>query len=207
MTTLAEYSSNQRSGKSSLLLSLFRLIEPTGGKIEIDGIDLATLPRETVRTRLIAIPQDPFVLSSSVRENADPSGSSIDAAIIESLKKVQLWSIIESRGGLDAQMKAQPLSHGQQQLFCLARAMLRESKILVLDEATSNVDAETDTLMQRIIRKEFAAHTIVTVAHRLNTMEDSDVVAVLDGGRLAEFGPPAELLALKGSLFKELHGS
>lgn len=207
MTTLAEYSSNQRSGKSSLLLSLFRLIEPTGGKIEIDGIDLATLPRETVRTRLIAIPQDPFVLSSSVRENADPSGSSIDAAIIESLKKVQLWSIIESRGGLDAQMKAQPLSHGQQQLFCLARAMLRESKILVLDEATSNVDAETDTLMQRIIRKEFAAHTIVTVAHRLNTIEDSDVVAVLDGGRLAEFGPPAELLALKGSLFKELHGS
>lgn len=205
MTAFAEYSSNQRSGKSSLLLSLFRLIELTGGKIEVDGLDLATLPRETVRTRLIAIPQDPFVLSSSVRENADPSDSSKDEAIIESLKKVQLWSIIESRGGLDAQMKTQPLSHGQQQLFCLARAMLRESKILVLDEATSNVDAETDTLMQRIIRKEFSGHTIVTVAHRLNTIEDSDVVAVLDGGRLAEFGPPAELLAHKGSLFKQLH--
>ncbi|CAI6334322.1 unnamed protein product [Periconia digitata] len=193
------------SGKSSLLLSLFRLIEITGGKIEIDGLDLATLPRETVRTRLTAIPQDPFVLSSSVRENADPSGSSKDEAIIESLKKVQLWSIIESRGGLDAQMEAQPLSHGQQQLFCLARAMLRESKILVLDEATSNVDAETDTLMQRITRKEFSGHTIVTVANRLNTIEDSDVVAVLDGGRLAEFGSPAELLARKDSLFKQLH--
>jgi ABC-type multidrug transport system fused ATPase/permease subunit len=205
MTAFAENSSNQRSGKSSLLLSLFRLIEITGGKIEIDGLDLATLPRETVRTRLTAIPQDPFVLSSSVRENADPSGSSKDEAIIESLKKVQLWSIIESRGGLDAQMKAQPLSHGQQQLFCLARAMLRESKILVLDEATSNMDAETDTLMQRIIRKEFSGHTIVTVAHRLNTIEDSDVVAVLDGGRLAEFGSPVELLARKESLFKQLH--
>lgn len=102
-------------------------------------------------------------------------------------------------------MKAQPLSHGQQQLFCLARAMLRESKILVLDEATSNMDAETDTLMQRIIRKEFSGHTIVTVAHRLNTIEDSDVVAVLDGGRLAEFGSPVELLARKESLFKQLH--
>ena len=205
MTAFAENPSNQRSGKSSLLLSLFRLIEITGGKIEIDGLDLATLPRETVRTRLTAIPQDPFVLSSSVRENADPSGFSKDEAIIESLKKVQLWSIIESRGGLDAQMKAQPLSHGQQQLFCLARAMLRESKILVLDEATSNMDAETDTLMQRIIRKEFSGHTIVTVAHRLNTIEDSDVVAVLDGGRLAEFGSPVELLARKESLFKQLH--
>jgi len=108
------------------------------------------------------------------------------------------------RGGLDAQMKAQPLSQGQQQLFCLARAMLRDSRILVLDEATSNVDQETDTLMQRIIRREFAQHTIITVAHRLDTIADADVVAVLSEGRLVEFGKPEELLA-RQSRFRELH--
>ncbi|KAJ4303189.1 hypothetical protein N0V90_002082 [Kalmusia sp. IMI 367209] len=193
------------SGKSSILMTLFRLIELEGGSIEVDGLNISTLPREIIRARLIAIPQDPFLLSLSVRQNADPSDSIDDEAIIVALEKVQLWSILQSRGGLDAQMKTQPLSQGQQQLFCLARAMLRSSKILVLDEATSNVDAETDALMQRIIRKEFSQHTIITVAHRLNTIRDSDVVAVLDNGRLAEFGPPTELLARENSLFNELH--
>lgn len=192
------------SGKSSLLLALFRLLELDSGTIFIDGIDLRTLPREVIRTRMIAIPQDPFVLSSSVRANADPAGAAADAAIIDALKKVQLWDSIHARGGLDAQMKAQPLSQGQQQLFCLARAMLRDSRILVLDEATSNVDQETDTLMQRIIRREFARHTIITVAHRLDTIADADVVAVLSEGRLVEFGKPEELLA-RQSRFRELH--
>lgn len=192
------------SGKSSLLLTLFRLLELDSGTIFIDGIDLRTLPREVIRTRMIAIPQDPFVLSSSVRANADPAGAATDAAIIDALNKVQLWDSIRVRGGLDAQMKAQPLSQGQQQLFCLARAMLRDSRILVLDEATSNVDQETDTLMQRIIRREFAQHTIITVAHRLDTIADADVVAVLSEGRLVEFGKPEELLA-RQSRFRELH--
>ncbi|OCK85970.1 putative multidrug resistance protein [Lepidopterella palustris CBS 459.81] len=192
------------SGKSSLLLALFCLLELDSGTIFIDGIDLRTIPREVIRTRMIAIPQDPFVLSSSVRTNADPAGAATDAAIISALDKVQLWDSIQARGGLDAQMKAQPLSQGQQQLFCLARAMLRESRILVLDEATSNVDQETDALMQRVIRKEFARHTIVTVAHRLDTIADADVVAVLSEGRLVEFGKPEELLA-KQSRFRELH--
>jgi ATP-binding cassette, subfamily C (CFTR/MRP), member 1 len=192
------------SGKSSLLLSLFRLIEFDSGTIVIDGIDLRTLPREVIRTRMIAIPQDPFVLSESVRVNANTSGEATDNSIISALEKVQLWDSIQARGGLDAQMKSQPLSQGQQQLFCLARAMLRRSRILVLDEATSNVDTETDQLMQRIIRKEFSQHTIITVAHRLNTILDSDVVAVLHEGRLVEFGPPGELLS-KPSLFRDLH--
>jgi ATP-binding cassette subfamily C (CFTR/MRP) protein 1 len=192
------------SGKSSLLLTLFRLLELDSGTIFIDGIDLRTLPREVIRTRMIAIPQDPFVLSSSVRANADPAGAATDAAIIDALTKVQLWDSIRVRGGLDAQMKAQPLSQGQQQLFCLARAMLRDSRVLVLDEATSNVDQETDTLMQRIIRREFARHTIITVAHRLDTIADADVVAVLSEGRLVEFGKPEELLA-RQSRFRELH--
>ena len=192
------------SGKSSLLLSLCRLIELDSGTIVIDGVDLRTVPREVIRTRMIAIPQDPFVLSDSVRVNADPTGKASDDAIISALEKVQLWDIVRIRGGLDAQMKSQPLSQGQQQLFCLARAMLRKSRILLLDEATSNVDGETDALMQLIIRKEFAQHTIITVAHRLNTISDSDMVAVLHEGKLVEFGPPGELLD-RPSMFRELH--
>jgi ATP-binding cassette, subfamily C (CFTR/MRP), member 1 len=139
-----------------------------------------------------------------VRANADPSGSASDNDIISALKKVQLWNAIQTRGGLDAQMKLQPLSQGQQQLFCLARAMLSKSKILILDEATSNVDSETDALMQQVIREAFVQHTIITVAHRINTISDSDMVAVLSEGKLVEFGPPAELLQ-KSSMFRELH--
>jgi ATP-binding cassette subfamily C (CFTR/MRP) protein 1 len=192
------------SGKSSLLLSLCRLIELDSGTIVIDGVDLRTVPREVIRTRMTAIPQDPFVLSDSVRVNADPTSKASDDAIISALEKVQLWDSIRIRGGLDAQMKSQPLSQGQQQLFCLARAMLRKSRILLLDEATSNVDGETDALMQLIIRKEFAQHTIITVAHRLNTISDSDMVAVLHEGKLVEFGPPGELLD-KPSVFRDLY--
>lgn len=194
------------SGKSSLLSTLLRLLDMDSGTIIIDGQDLQDLPREVIRTRMIAIPQDPFILSESVRVNADPSKTVSDEKIIEALTKVGLWTIIEPRGGLDENMKTQPLSHGQQQLFCLARAMLRSSKILILDEATSNVDRETDQLMQRIIREEFKDHTIITVAHRLDTIMDSDVVAVLDAGTLVEFGNPQELLAKESSVFKDLHG-
>jgi ATP-binding cassette subfamily C (CFTR/MRP) protein 1 len=176
------------------------------GTIIIDGQDLQTLPREIIRTRMIAIPQDPFILSETVRVNADPGGQVSDEKIIAALTKVGLWSVIEPRGGLDENMKTQPLSVGQQQLFCLARAMLRTSKILILDEATSNVDRETDQLMQRIIREEFNQHTIITVAHRLDTILDSDMVAVLDAGALVEFGNPKELLEQENSVFKDLHG-
>jgi ATP-binding cassette subfamily C (CFTR/MRP) protein 1 len=194
------------SGKSSLLLSLCRLIEIDSGSIIIDGVDLRTIPREVIRTRITAIPQDPFVLSDSVRVNADTSGEASDDAIISALKKVQLWDAIQTRGGLDTQMKSQPLSQGQQQLFCLARAMLRKSKILILDEATSNVDSETDALMQQIIREVFAQNTIITVAHRLKTISDSDMVAVLHEGKLIEFGPPSELLQ-RPSMYRDLNSA
>ncbi|KAH8799341.1 putative multidrug resistance protein [Xylogone sp. PMI_703] len=193
------------SGKSTLLLTLLRLLEIQSGTILIDGLDLQTIQREEIRTRLVTIPQDPFIINETVRINADPEGSVPDSVIFDALSKVQLLEIINSRGGLDAQMKSQPLSHGQQQLFCLARALIRKSKILVLDEATSNVDGETDQLMQNIIRSEFEEQTIITVAHRLDTIMDSDMIAVLDGGQLVEFGPPKELLG-KQSLFRDMYG-
>lgn len=187
-------------------MTLLRLVEIESGSILIDGIDISVVPREVVRSRIIAIPQDQFIFNDSVRFNADPTGLATDRKIISALTRVRLWSVLETRGGLNANMKLQPLSQGQQQLFSLARAILRKetSKILILDEATSNVDAETDKLMQEIIREEFDHHTIVTVAHRLETIMNSDVVAVLDAGTLVEFGSPSELLGRDDGAFKRL---
>ncbi|KUJ15922.1 P-loop containing nucleoside triphosphate hydrolase protein [Mollisia scopiformis] len=201
------------SGKSTLLSVLLRLVDMTAGTIIIDDLDLSRLPRETVRTRITAIPQDPFIVAGSVRLNADPKSTSLDADIITALTKVNLWPLLSSRGGLDADMSANPLSQGQQQIFCLARAMLRGgndnesgNRILVLDEATSNVDAETDRLMQKLIREEFGKYTILTVAHRLDTILDADRVVVMDSGRVVEVGEPLDLLKRENSAFRALRG-
>ncbi|KAG9247609.1 putative multidrug resistance protein [Calycina marina] len=223
------------SGKSTLLLSILRLVELDSGKITIDGVDIATLPRQKVRESLIAIPQDTFILNDSIRLNIDPSGTVSDLEIIEALEKVQLWKIIKSRGKsgrasntdtatpsgiatpaneaaandvvdkskdadpLDFPLKDSPLSHGQFQVFGLARALLLKdrSRILILDEATSNVDAKTDELIQLIIREEFSKHTILTIAHRLDTIRDADMILVMDKGKIVESGSPKELLAVK----------
>ncbi|KAH7420082.1 putative multidrug resistance protein, partial [Cadophora sp. MPI-SDFR-AT-0126] len=179
------------SGKSTLLSVLLRILDMTSGTILIDGIDLQMVPREIIRSRIVTIPQEPFILSGSVRLNADPTSTATNESITAALTKVGLWDILSTRGGLDADMTANPLSQGQQQIFCLARAMLKtNAKILVLDEATSNVDAETDRTMQRVIREEFKEFTVLTVAHRMDTIMDSDRIAVLDGGRLVEFKEP-----------------
>jgi ATP-binding cassette subfamily C (CFTR/MRP) protein 1 len=193
------------SGKSSLLAALLRLLDIESGTISIDGIDLRSVPRDILRECIIAIPQDLFILTGTIRLNADPSSKRTDEEIINALVKVKLWPIIETRGGLECDLNEHPLSQGQQQLFSLARAMLRKSKILILDEATSNVDVDTDTLMQQVIQDEFRDHTIITVAHRLNTIMNADRVAVLEGGKLVEFGEPQDLLR-QDSAFRKLHG-
>lgn len=193
------------SGKSSLLSALLRILDLDSGSIWIDGIDLSQVPRDLIRSRVVVIPQDPFTLSGSVRLNADPTESISDDRIISAMKKVQLWDTLQERGGLDVDMTKQPLSQGQQQLFCLGRALLRtESKILVLDEATSSTNVETDQLMRNLIRTEFSNHTIITVAHRLDTIIESDKVAVLEKGVVVEFGDPKTLLET-GSAFKQLY--
>ncbi|WEW60177.1 hypothetical protein PRK78_005662 [Emydomyces testavorans] len=189
------------SGKSSLVLALLRLLDISAGRVVIDDVDLSMVPRHEVRSRIIVIPQDQFMLEGSVRLNADPFGTISDACIQNALEKVHLWPLIESRGGLDGKMDASSLSAGEQQLFRLAQAMLRKdsSKILVLDEATSNVDSNTDLLMQKVIQEEFKDFTILAVAHRVDTILNYDKVAVFDKGKLVEFDRPQTLLETKGS--------
>ena len=129
--------SRLNSGKSSLIACLFRMLDLSDGSITIDGIDISTIPREQVRSRVIAIPQEPYLLNDTVRVNLDPLGLSDDETIMRTLKKVQLWKTIEMKGGLNVKMDSEFLSHGQRQLLSLARVLLRKSTILVLDEATS----------------------------------------------------------------------
>lgn len=180
------------------------MIELNSGSILVDDIDISTLPRETVRSGLVAIPQEPYFLTGTVRLNADPFCRDTDVAVIEALTKVGLWNNFKENGGLNADLDIDMLSHGQRQLFCLARAMLCQSKVVVLDEATSSVDNETDKLMQRLIREEFANRTIIAVAHRLDTILDFDRVVVLDKGFVVECESPKALLA-RQSAFKALY--
>ncbi|KAK5651320.1 hypothetical protein OQA88_12616 [Cercophora sp. LCS_1] len=195
------------SGKTSLLMTLFRLVDLQSGSIFIDGIDIATVPRQEVRRRISGVPQQPFLLKGPVRLNADPMGVASDEAILHALDCVQLSRLINDNGGLDADIDDLNLSSGQRQLLGLARALLRPSSILILDEATSSIDARTEDAVQRVIRKKFPGHTIIAVAHRLDTIMDFDKVAVLDAGSLVEFDSPYALLEVPGSAFSRLYNA
>lgn len=195
------------SGKSSLLGTLLRMLEiDSQSRILIDGVDITHIPRQITRTALNAIPQEPFSTHGSVRANIDPSDTNGPEEVEQVLRRVELWHVVEAKGGLDAALDANFFSHGQRQLFCLARALLRKSKVILLDEVTSNVDVVSDALMQRIIRDEFADCTILAVAHRLETIIDFDRIAVIEDGELIEFDAPEALLKTD-SAFKELYES
>ncbi|KAJ9136431.1 ABC multidrug transporter [Pleurostoma richardsiae] len=194
------------SGKSSLLLALLRLLDLSSGAILVDGVDLSTLPREQVRARLVAVAQDSFFLPGTVRQNIDPYDAAGDEAIAQALERVGLWGAIEEKGGLDAKFGEDMLSHGQRQLFSLARAVLRKGRgrVMLFDEATSSVDHQTDAQMQEVIRDEFREHTVISIAHRLETIADFDRVVVLEKGCVVEEGNPRELLASGKGKFREL---
>ncbi|CBQ72946.1 probable YCF1-Vacuolar ABC transporter responsible for vacuolar sequestration of glutathione-S-conjugates [Sporisorium reilianum SRZ2] len=191
------------AGKSSLTLALFRIIEAAEGKIVIDGIDVSKIGLKDLRSAIAIIPQDPQLWEGTLRENLDPTGRSDDAALWKALEQARMKEHVQSLDGtLDAQLTegGTNLSAGQRQLICIARAFLRNAKILVLDEATSAIDLETDAQVQAIVRSEFQGTTI-TVAHRLNTVIDSTRVLVLKDGAVAEFDTPDKLLADKQSIF------
>ncbi|XP_055543163.1 multidrug resistance-associated protein 1-like [Wyeomyia smithii] len=192
------------AGKSSLTLGLFRIVEAAGGKIVIDGLDISQMGLHQLRSRLTIIPQDPVLFSGSLRMNVDPLRSYSDDQVWRALELSHLKSFVKGlTAGLEHEIaeNGENLSVGQRQLICLARAILRKTKVLILDEATAAVDLETDDLIQKTIRSEFADCTILTIAHRLNTILDSDRVLVLDKGLVAECDSPQKLLADKNSIF------
>ncbi len=203
------------SGKSSMLASLFHLLDYRSGGIQVDGVNISKVPRETLRAKLNVIPQEPWwITTESIRFNMDPWSATHlqsatpldrDAMFISALSRCQVWRAISEKGGLDAIMTSDFLSHGQRQLFCLARAMVRHSKVVVLDEVSASVDVKTDDLMQQIIREHFEHCTVISVAHRLNTIVDGDRVVVLSKGKVVEVGEPERLLKTHGSWFKELY--
>ncbi|KAK1333553.1 LOW QUALITY PROTEIN: hypothetical protein QTO34_005938 [Cnephaeus nilssonii] len=192
------------AGKSSLTNSLFRILEASGGQIIIDGVDIASIGLHDLREKLTIIPQDPILFSGSLRVNLDPFNNYSDEEVWKALELVHLKSFVASlQRGLYHELAeaGDNLSIGQKQLLCLARALLRKSKILIMDEATAAVDLETDQLIQITIRKEFSHCTAITIAHRLHTIMDSDKVMVLDNGKIVEFGSPEELLAKPGPFY------
>lgn len=166
----------------------------------IDGVDLSKVPRNVVRDRLICLPQDALVFPGSFRFNLDPTDRiSDDSSITDVLAKVRLVDLVEKRGGLAADLKADSLSHGEQQLLALARAILRKQAaggrcILVLDEATSNLDLATEALIQEVINEEFRETTVIVVAHRMETVREADAILLLDKGVVSKIGTPAEVL-------------
>ncbi|KAF9969086.1 Canalicular multispecific organic anion transporter 2 [Actinomortierella ambigua] len=178
-----------------------------GGAIIIDGVDISTVGLDYLRQHLAIIPQDPTLFAGTVRENLDPFHEWLDADLWEALERAHLKQHIASlNGGLNFEVaqNGDNFSVGQRSLLCLARALLRKTKILVLDEATSSVDMQTDELIQQTIRTEFKDRTILTIAHRIKTVMDYDKILVLDKGQVQEFAPPAELLRRKSSMFYSL---
>ena len=193
------------AGKSTLMLALFRLVEPAGGSITIDGIDICTIGLADLRSRISIIPQDPTLFTGTFRSNLDPFNEFADEDIMKVLDSVHLRDLIESNGGLQADVAegGGNISVGQRQLMCLGRALLRRSRIIVMDEATASVDFETDSFIQETIRREFADCTVLIIAHRIHTIESCDRVMVLDKGVIAEFDDPT-VLKQQDSLFSAM---
>lgn len=189
------------------MVALFRIENLQTGCIEIDGVNIATIPLSQLRSRLGIIPQDPVLFSASIRFNLDPFDQYSDEVVWEALGRVDMKDAIDS-----LPLKLQHLvseggenfSVGQRQLLCIARVLLRNPKVLVMDESTSSVDNETDALIQRMIRDKFKDCTVLTIAHRLHTVIDSDRILVLDSGAVAQFDTPGKLVANSKGLFSGL---
>ncbi|XP_075805253.1 ATP-binding cassette sub-family C member 4 isoform X1 [Microtus pennsylvanicus] len=194
------------AGKSSLISALFRLSEPEG-KIWIDKILTTEIGLHDLRKKMSIIPQEPVLFTGTMRKNLDPFNEHTDEELWNALEEVQLKEAIEDLPGkMDTELaeSGSNFSVGQRQLVCLARAILKKNRILIIDEATANVDPRTDELIQQKIREKFAQCTVLTIAHRLNTIIDSDKIMVLDSGRLKEYDEPYVLLQNPESLFYKM---
>uniref|UniRef100_A0A8H8CI96 Multidrug resistance-associated ABC transporter n=1 Tax=Psilocybe cubensis TaxID=181762 RepID=A0A8H8CI96_PSICU len=201
------------SGKSSLIQALLRLVEPQEGEIEIDGVDILRLHFNTLRTRIAFVPQDTTLFLGTLRENLDPLGLRTDAELISILQRAWLLPkdgpvdpSVEAKFSLDSVVgdEGSNYSVGERQLLALCRALVKNSRIIILDEATSSVDAETDSKLQRTIQHEFASSTLLCIAHRLNTIAHYDRIIVMDDGRIAEFDTVLNLFDRADSIFRSL---
>nr|CAD7454354.1 unnamed protein product [Timema tahoe] len=193
------------AGKSSLITALLRLA-PLEGTVRIDGLDTKDIGLQDLRSRISTIPQDPILFSRTLRQNLDPFGKYQDCDLWRVLEDVELKELFHHSEGLDTKVteSGRNFSVGQRQLICLARAILRNNKIILLDEATANVDIKTDNLIQNTIRQKFMNCTVLTVAHRLNTIMDSDRVIVMSNGRVEEVDHPHILLRNEEGTFSKM---
>jgi ATP-binding cassette subfamily C (CFTR/MRP) protein 3 len=193
------------SGKSTLCLCLFRLLEADQGKISIDDIDISSIGLEILRKNLTIIPQEPTLIEGTLRENVDPAEIFSDEKILEVLKAVGLDDFLEGKN-LDYKIEnnGNNISIGEKQLICIARALIKKSKIILMDEATANIDYKTETFLQNSINKELKECTVITIAHRIKTIINYDRILVLNNGEIVEYDSPKNLLEKKG-LFYQLY--
>ncbi|XP_036068485.1 ATP-binding cassette sub-family C member 8 isoform X3 [Oryzias melastigma] len=192
------------SGKSSFSLAFFRMVDMFEGRIVIDNIDISKLPLQTLRSRLSIILQDPILFSGTIRFNLDPEMKATDEMLWEALEIAQLKSVVKTLpGGLDAVVTegGENFSQGQRQLFCLARAFVRKSSILIMDEATASIDMATESILQKVVMTAFAERTVVTIAHRVHTILNADLVIVMKRGIILEHDTPQALLDREDSVF------
>ncbi|XP_035472654.1 ATP-binding cassette sub-family C member 9 isoform X3 [Scophthalmus maximus] len=192
------------SGKSSLSLAFFNMVDIFEGRIVIDGIDICKLPLQTLRSRLSIILQDPVLFSGSIRFNLDPERTCTDDRLWEALEIAQLKNMVKALpGGLDAVVTegGENFSVGQRQLFCLARAFVRKSSILIMDEATASIDMATENILQKVVMTAFADRTVVTIAHRVHTILTADLVIVMKRGNILEYDKPETLLEQEDGMF------
>ncbi|KAM4618404.1 ATP-binding cassette sub-family C member 8 isoform 2-T2 [Polymixia lowei] len=192
------------SGKSSFSLAFFRMVDMFEGRIVIDDIDIAKLPLQILRSRFSIILQDPILFSGSIRFNLDPEMKATDEMLWEALEIAQLKPVVKSLpGGLDAMVTegGENFSQGQRQLFCLARAFVRKSSILIMDEATASIDMATESILQKVVMTAFADRTVVTIAHRVHTILNADLVIVMKRGIILEYDRPQALLEEDDSVF------
>ncbi|KAJ5356583.1 ABC transporter transmembrane domain type 1 [Penicillium concentricum] len=193
------------SGKSSLLACILSLVTITSGQIYIDDIDISTIPKEKLHSALVPISQSPLLLPGSVRENISLGISSAldDSEMISALEGVGLWNQIYEHGGLSADINSIHLSDGQKQIFCIARAILSPGKIIMMDEPTGGFDEHTEKLATELLRERLKGRTIISIAHQINTLMDSNLVMVMSDGIISEMGAPQKLLDERG-MFWEL---
>ena len=192
------------AGKSTICLALCRIVEAHEGTIFIDGVDISTVGLADLRERITIIPQDPTLFEGTLKFNLDPEGSLSDSELLRMAHKASLDDLIErDEKGLEQKIEdgGKNLSSGEKQLICILRAILRKNKIVLMDEATANIDIKTEQIIQKLIHEEFVDSTVLTIAHRLNTIINSDRVLVLSKGEVEEYDDPQTLLDDTDSMF------